>query len=161
MSVIDAKQSLALAITVERHNAQRFKEWSARFLPYDKSTSDFLTALVREELEHEQELVELFERTFNEPPQIAPLPKELQAYLAGLESLKAHYFVVDGEMAHTILRFALAVERFTRNFYANLSAHTRDSAMRNMFLRLSEYEAEHEQKFLQRIDMEQQKLQSA
>lgn len=161
MTVAYTKNALALAIAIERHNARRFKEWSNRFRTYDKHTSEFLQALVTEESEHEQELVSWFQHLFNAPPPPTSLPTELSAYLAGLDSLTDHFFIVDTGTAQTLLEFALTIERYTRNFYSNLLAQTDDLQLQSLYHRLSDYEAEHEQKFLDQIKTEKNKSRAA
>ncbi len=162
-TVTDSKQALMLAIALEQHNAKWFRQWSHRFRGYDADTYKFFQDLEQEELQHEQELKLEYIKYFGEevPKDIVP-PNELKQYITVLESIDVnkrmeHFFVVNSNMAQTLLQMALLIEQYTRQFYLDLQAETKDDTLSNVYKKLGEYEAEHEQLFYKRIEMEQSK----
>jgi len=157
-AITGSKKALMIAIAIEQHNAKWFRQWSHRFRSYDTDTCKFLEGLQQEELQHEQELKEEYLKYFGEEvPEYISLPEELKQYVLELESIKKHFFVVNSDMALTLLQMALQVEQYTRQFYLDLQAETEDEALSNVYKKLGEYEAEHEQLFHDRIATEQSK----
>ena len=148
-----SERAMALAIAIERHNAYHFAEWSHRFLPYDADTADFLQALAEEERDHERQLIDAFERCFGRPPQLDNLPATA-SYQSGLNQLMEHFFVVNPEMANSLLKIALRVEQYTRQYYLDLVLNTSDPELAEVYGRLAEYEEDHEREFRQRIARE-------
>jgi rubrerythrin len=145
-----AERALALAVALERHNAQRFREWANRFRAYDSRTSTFLEGLAQEESEHEKLLLELYQRQFGEDTFAHP-PGELARYEAGLASIKNHFLVLDRVMARTLLEMALEIERYTRQYYVDLLERTTDPDLAAVYRQLAEFESEHERAFLARL----------
>ncbi|OOG21484.1 hypothetical protein B1C78_16095 [Thioalkalivibrio denitrificans] len=145
-----AQRALELAIAVEHHNGNRFLEWADRFRSYDPAISAFLEELADEERDHEEKLLTAYRELFaEEPPRI--VPTELERYTLGLLAIRDHFLVVDSAMARTLLETALEIERYTRQFYSELWANTTDTALAEVYRRLSEFEAEHERVFENRI----------
>ena len=145
-----ARDALALAIAIERHNGQRLRELAHRFRVYDAEASRFLESLAREEDEHEAELLKLFAQLFGgEVPPCSPIA--LMHYLSGLLVKPRHFFVINPDMAETLLQMALHMERYTQQFYQNLAAATSEPQSRAMYARLAAFEGEHERAFHRRL----------
>ena len=49
---LSAREVLALAISIENRNAERYHDWSARFKTYDLTISNLLDDLAKEEESH-------------------------------------------------------------------------------------------------------------
>ncbi len=154
--MIDATQSsqaLLLAIAIEKSNATWFHNCAIRFLPYDTALSELLEELSREELSHRDELIAHYESTYGDLPEVETAPPEsLRNYQNGLKDIQRHFFVVDEVMAHTILEKALEIERYTHHFYIELKDRVADVESAAVYGRLSEYEREHQQLFLKRLE---------
>lgn len=152
VDVTQSRQALLLAIAIEKSNAAWFHHCAIRFLPYDPQLSTLLEQLSREEDEHHEELVELYRSSFDEMPdeEMSP-PDQLQRYQNGLRHIKKHFFVVNKLMADSILEKALEIERYTRQYYTELTGMVADPEAAEVYQRLSKYEQEHERLFMERL----------
>ncbi|NIR59916.1 MAG: ferritin family protein [Gammaproteobacteria bacterium] len=150
-STPSAQQAFALAISIERHNRHRFHEWANRFRPYDGEVVRFLEDLAEEERAHEDELLAAYRTLFGDQEIEEALPLALGRYQSGLERVNAHYFIIDAPSAATLLRAALDIERYTREFYTELLARTEDPDEAAVFERLAAFEKEHEREFERRL----------
>jgi len=150
------KKALLLAISIERHNSKRYREWAMRFLPYDSSVSLFLEELALEELEHEQELLQAYQKHFHEAaPDNIPLPKELTQFAKGLETIKDHFFVINSFVAQSLLEMAIKFERYTQQFYSELLNTTINPELSKIYRMLGEFEIKHKNILLERLGEEQ------
>jgi len=149
------REALLLAISIERHNSRRFREWAMRFLPYDSTVSIFLEELAQEELDHEQELLDTYHKYYGEKaPDNIPLPDELIHFARGLEAVKEHFFVINSYIAQSLLEMAIKFERYSQQFYLDLLDKTADPVLSATYRMLSEYETEHENILLERLEAE-------
>jgi len=156
MSIINSagedQQLLLLAITIERHCARLYREWAHRFRPYDNGVSAILEELAKEELSHEQELIDLYtEITGDKVAENLPEPAHLNNFVQGLYSMSDHFFVIDPPMAKTILEIALEIERYTYRFYMQLQGEAKDPQVLALIRRLLEFEENHVKIFLERL----------
>lgn len=143
---------LLLAIAIERNCARMYQDWAHRFRAYDAGMSAILEELAKEESGHERELMDLYVGvTGKDVPEPLPEPVELQGVVEGLQSIRDHFFVVDPGMAETIIESALAIERFTYDFYVQLQGSVEDRRAAALIRRLVEFEGEHVRIFLERL----------
>lgn len=148
----DDRQLLLLAITIERHCACLYREWAHRFRPYDNGVSAILDELAKEELSHEQELIDLYAGiTGNKVAENLPESEKLNDFIRGLDSVRDHFFVIDPPMAKTILEIALEIERYTHRFYMQLQGEVKDPQVLTLIRRLLEFEEDHVNIFLERL----------
>ncbi len=156
IGITQDREALLLAITIERHNGQQFREWAMRFRPYDPSVSIFLEELALEELAHEQELLDTYNRHFNEKaPHGILFPDELIQLAKKLNAIKNHFFVINSHAAQSLLKMAIKIERYTQQFYLDLQAKTMDPELSAIYRILVEFENEHERILLERLEAEQ------
>lgn len=143
------QRALALAVAIEVHNATRFLEWSHRLLAFDLDVAAFFHNLVEEEHAHAKELAELYAKVFGGAPDFPmdELPQQLQEYTRAVGAIAGQFLILESRSVRALLGIALQIERFTRDFYTDLVKRTDDPAQAAVFLRLSEYEAEHERAF--------------
>jgi len=146
---LSPQRALALAVAIEVHNASRFLEWSHRLLAFDLEVAAFFHGLVEEEHAHAKELAELYAKVFGGTPDFPmhALPQRLQEYSRAVSAIAGHFLIVEPRSVRALLGIALQIERFTRDFYTDLVKRTEDPAQAAVFLRLAEYEAEHERAF--------------
>ena len=146
------RQLLLLAISIERCCAMLYQDCAYRFRPYNPGISAVLEELAGEERQHEQELVMLYRETLGEDMdgQLSP-PRELQAYIQGLQRVSDHFFVVDSPMARTMLEMALNIERYTHNFYLQIQGKLEDPRVSAVIDKLVAFEDDHVRVFLERL----------
>jgi rubrerythrin len=146
---LSPQRALALAVAIEVHNATRFLEWSHRLLAFDLDVAAFFHRLVEEEHAHAKELAELYKKVFGGTPDFPmdELPQRLREYSCAVGSIAGQFLIVEPRSVRALLGIALQIERFTRDFYTDLVKRTGDPAQAAVFLRLADYEAEHERAF--------------
>ena len=141
-SELSAKEVFALAISIEEHNRDRYREWSKRFCAYDQGASTILDELAEEEESHRQYLIKHYLELFGENI-IRIDPTEVEEDLELQKLPNEHFFVIDNSMAKSILETALHNEEVAMKFYINVLASTHDPKLRAVYKPLAEFEADH------------------
>lgn len=134
------KKVLAKAIAIERTNARRYEEWSARFAAYDAEVSDLLYRLYQEELIHDRMLTEMHVHLFGDSPQA--LSGEASA-LNVMDPQDEHFLIIDEQSARKILSAALAAELDSTTYYRCAMKETDNPDLRQIYKTLGEFEDEH------------------
>ena len=147
------KQVLLSAIFIEDRNAKRYSEWSDRFRPYHDEACHLLEELEQEELEHKKQLETVYAKKFQELPNLKSLKIDQALFLT--EELKMpdeHFFVINKEMAVSILQATLVAEEDAYKFYQSILRETEDEDLLAVCKLLSEFEEDHVLKVVNWID---------
>lgn len=148
---LSPREVLALAIAIEERNCNRYKEWSARFKPYDHAASGILDDLAREEEQHKRYLARRYFEIFGERViRIDPTLVKADIELPDLPD--EHFFVVDKPMAKTLLAAALQSELNAMNFYQSVLDATTNPDHRMIYEPLAQFEADHVRLLTERLD---------
>lgn len=148
---LSPREVLALAIAVEERNCNRYKDWAARFKPYDEEACVILNDLAREEEQHKLYLARRYFEIFSESV-IRIDPDLVKADIELPELPDEHFFVVDKPMAKTILTAALQSETNAMNFYKSVLAVTSNPDHRTIYEPLVQFEADHVRLLTERLE---------
>jgi rubrerythrin len=124
-----------------------YKECCHRFRPFDPATSRLFEALEAEEEEQKQEIMHLIYAVLeNETLEISQSYRPNYIQQVDIDTNQHYFFVIDSNMAKTILQAALQMECETYGFYEGLCTKTKhDLYLKVLFKRLSSFVENHRQ----------------
>lgn len=139
---LTASEVLALAISIETHNAGRYHDWSMRFKTYDSTISELLADLAKEEELHRSYLTGFYHARYgNDVPHMDPEMVRAGKDIPGIP--EDHFFVDNTTTARAIIEAAVSVEVRAHRFYERLIASCDDPELCELYQKLLEFEAGH------------------
>jgi len=141
-SDLTAREVLALAISIENRNADRYHDWSRRFKTYDQTISDLLGDLANEEEMHRSYLTGFYHARYgNDLLHMDPELVRAGREIPGIP--EDHYFVDNTTTARAILEAAVSVEVRAHRFYERIIDSCDDSELCELYKMLLNFEANH------------------
>lgn len=139
---LSAREVLALAVSIERRNAERYRDWSMRFKTYNLDISDLLAELASEEQSHQAYLTGYYHARYgNDPLHMDPTQVRAGQDIPGIP--EDHYFVESTATARAILEAAVSVEVRAHRFYEQIIAACDDPELCELYRMLLDFEADH------------------
>jgi erythrin-vacuolar iron transport family protein len=139
---LTASEVLALAISIEAHNAGRYHDWSMRFKTYDSTISELLADLAKEEEMHRSYLTGFYHARYGDDvPHMDPEMVRAGKDIPGIP--EDHFFVDNTTTARAIIEAAVSVEVRAHRFYERLIASCDDPELCELYQKLLEFEAGH------------------
>ncbi len=139
---LSAREVLALAISIEHRNAERYRDWSARFKTYDRDISHLLADLASEEESHESYLTGYYHARYgNDVLHMDPAQVRAGQEISGIP--EDHYFVESTATARAILEAAVSVEVRAHQFYEQIITTCNDPELSELYQMLLSFEADH------------------
>lgn len=139
---LTAREVLALAVSIEARNADRYQDWSRRFKTYDATISDLLAELASEEEKHRSYLTGFYHARYGDDmPDMDPTMVRAGKDIPGIP--EDHYFVDNTTTARAIIEAAVSVEVRAHRFYERLIAACDDPELCDLYNKLLEFEAGH------------------
>jgi len=139
---LTAREVLALAISIENRNADRYHDWSMRFKTYDVTISNLLDELATEEEMHRSYLTGYYHARYGSD--LIHMDPELVRAGQDIPGIpEDHYFVDNTTTARAILEAAVSVEVRAHRFYERIIASSEDSELCELYNMLLGFEADH------------------
>lgn len=139
---LSAREVLALAVSIEHRNAERYRDWSMRFKTYDLNISHLLADLASEEESHKSYLTGFYHARYgNDLLHMDPTQVRAGQEIPGIP--EDHYFVENTATARAILEAAVSVEVRAHRFYERITATCDDSELCELYNMLLDLEADH------------------
>ena len=139
---LSAREVLALAISIENRNAERYHDWSTRFKTYDLTISNLLDDLANEEESHRSYLTGYYHARYgNDLLRMDPKLVRAGQEIPGIP--EDHYFVENTTTARAILEAAVSVEVRAHRFYERIIATCEDAELCELYNMLLDFEANH------------------
>lgn len=139
---LSAREVLALAISIENRNAERYHDWSARFKTYDLTISNLLDDLAKEEESHRSYLTGYYHARYgNDLLRMDPKLVRAGQEIPGIP--EDHYFVDNTTTARAILEAAVSVEVRAHRFYERVITTCEDAELCELYNMLLDFEANH------------------
>jgi rubrerythrin len=139
---LTAREVLALAISIENRNADRYHDWSIRFKTYDLTISNLLADLANEEESHRSYLTGYYHAHYgNDLLHMDPELVRAGQDIPGIP--EDHYFVENTTTARAILEAAVSVEVRAHRFYERIIASCEDAELCELYKMLLDFEAGH------------------
>jgi len=139
---LSEEQVVALAVYIERANAERFRAFADTFRGYDDDVAGRFEALAKEEEEHEALLIRRFEERFGDAvPEIEE--RDVEGVIESPELQDAEHLIFDTLNEKRVYEVALAAEKQAQTFYRRAAASAADPKMASLYRELAEMEEEH------------------
>lgn len=139
---LTVREVLALAISVERANAERFRSFSQVFEGYEPGVAAKFRELAREEDDHERILMEKFEKRFGLPvPAVEEV--EVKGVIEAVDLDDGEHLIFDSLDIDQVYRLALRAEKGAQDFYRSAQGKTADPVLALLFEQLADMEDDH------------------
>jgi rubrerythrin len=139
---LSPKEVLALAIHVERANAERFRSFAYVFRQYDEGVADRFEELAKEEEQHEAMLVERFRVRFGkEIPQVREV--DVKGVIESVDMDESEHLIFDSLQPRRVYELAHAAEVGALSFYRDAAKLSGDPELAALYRELAEEEEGH------------------
>ncbi len=141
---------LALAIHVERANAEKLERFGEAFAGYDDEVARLFDDLASQERQHEESLVAAFRERFGQdiPPVDEP---GMGLVIESVDLDEGEHQIFHSLGPAHVVRLALRAEHAARDFYERAALQTGDVAVACLYRQLAVMEAGHAQRLEQRL----------
>ncbi len=143
---LSAKEVLALAMDIEKNNAERFDSLANIYENYNKKLYHFFIELKYEELDHLILLDARWKEEFGAEPKPVINEMEINGVIEAVELNHGEHNLFDDITEEDALQIALKAERTARNFYLQAADLVEEDELRRIFLMLAEFENSHVEK---------------
>ena len=139
---LSAREVLALAISIENRNAERYHDWSMRFKTYDQTISNLLADLAKEEESQRSYLTGYYHARYGDDLlEMDPAMVRAGQDIPGIPD--DHYLIEDTTTARAILEAAVSVEVRAHRFFERIIASCDEPELCEMYNMLLDFIAKH------------------
>jgi rubrerythrin len=140
---LNPKEVLALAMEIERNNAERLESLANLYMNEREEIAKYFSTLSKEELDHLRILNEYWTDQFgNEvPPEINEL--DVAGVIEAVEVENGEHMIFDDLTIEDALRLVKQAEKNAEQFYKAASAATDDDILKSLYDKLADLEAAH------------------
>lgn len=139
---LSTAEVLALAVHIERANADRFRAFADVFQGYDDTVSARFEEQAREEEEHEALLRARFRDTFGE--NVPALHEEdVEGVIESVDIDDAEHLIFDSLQQEHVYELAEQAEQRAQQFYERATACAQDPGLAALYRELAEMESGH------------------
>jgi rubrerythrin len=147
---LTAQEVLALAISVEARNAERFHSFAEWLSPYDEEVGHLFREMEAEEIQHREALFRLYRERYGEAlPTIAE--EDLDEVVEAFEVPHGEHLIFDDLTQRAILEAGLRAEEGARGFYQRALEKATDAEVRRLYQELAAFEESHIQRLQRRL----------
>lgn len=143
-----------LMIDEHVYRKQFYNRCSSRFRPFDPITSRLFATLEAEEEAQKKELMPLVHEALeNDTLSIKPSHGARRSQATHINADQQNFFVINNDMAQTLLQAALQIEHETHDFYEGLCTNAKHHPLlKRFFRRFGLFVEEHRQILEEAID---------
>ena len=146
LNSLSAKEVLALAIDIEKNNAERFETIANMYVDYDQNLYHFFMELKNEELDHLILLEARWRGEFGAYPRPLINEMDIEEVIEAVDLIHGEHNLFDDITKEEAMQIALKTERAARNFYMQAADLVEEEKIKSMFLMLAEFENSHVEK---------------
>ncbi len=143
---LSEKEILAVAINVEKSNAERFESLAEFYIDYDKEIFDFFSEMKEEELKH----LRIVETSWKEKFGNEQMPNidetEIREVIEAVDVEHGEHMLFDDIKLEDAFRMANNSEVSARKFYQQAADSVGEGNLRKVLLELIEFENSHIEK---------------
>lgn len=139
---LSAPEVMALAIHIERCNAQRLHAFADVFRDYDRALTARFEEMAREEQEHEALLAEQFHKRFGA---VIPVIEEadVDGVIESFDLDDGEHLIFDSLPPERAYELVLRAEQAAEKFYQRAAAQSKDAELRALYEELARMEGDH------------------
>lgn len=139
---LSAPEVMALAVHIERCNAQRLHAFADVFRGYDRALTARFEELAREEQEHEALLVEQFHKRFGT---VIPVVEEadVTGVIESFDLDDGEHLIFDSLPPARAYELVFVAEQAAERFYRRAAAQSNDAELRALYEELARMEGDH------------------
>jgi len=139
---LNPQEVLALAVNVEKRNAERMTTFAQMFMQYDPRVGEVFEELAAEEVQHQRLLEARYRERYGD--QMLPVAEEdVLEVVEAIDLEHGETYVFDDHTVRAALEVCLRAEQNAQLFYQEMIPRAPDEALRAVYVELANFEDDH------------------